>query len=148
MPWYSPSSVSGGSMSISSSSSCDGSSSTTMARFFIASRKRRGIVASASATSRSNFFRSTRDADAGTLVDDSRVVIAIVPDRALIAQRLWLADPASVQDERVGGARPPLFGQRAGELPLDDLRLVRIREADPVRHAQHVAIDRKSRDAE
>ena len=91
-----------GSISISRSSSRDGSSSTTIARLFIASRKRRGIDASASATRRSNRSRST-----AWFRDDGVEVVAFVLHGALVAQRLRLADAAAVQDQGVGGARPP-----------------------------------------
>src|SRR5438445_472756 len=130
---------------MSASSSSDGSSSTTMAMFCIALRNRRGIEASASATSCSNCFRSTRwrrllrclaVARPG---DDEPEVIAIVAHDAWIAERLRAADPAPVEDQRVGGARPALGRQRGRQLLLDDDRVVSFRDADAVGHAEDVA---------
>src|SRR5438093_2549984 len=162
VPEYSPSSVSGGSISMSARSSGDGSSSTTMAMFCIALRKRRGIEASASATSRSNSLRSTflrlslalpglrgflRRFLVADARDDETEVVAVVAHDTLIAERFGPADAPAVEDQRVGGARPPLRRHRAGQLRLDLDRVVAFRDADAVRHTQHVAIDRQSGDA-
>ena len=53
-----------------------------------------------------------------------------------------------MEDERVGGARPPLRRQRAGQLFLDLDRVVAFRDPDAIRDAQHVAIDGQPRHAE
>ena len=45
--------------------------------------------------------------------DHVLVVVAVVLHRALLAERLRPADPAAVQDQRVGGAGPSLRRQRA-----------------------------------
>ena len=70
---------------MSSSNSCDGSSSMTMAMFCIASRKRRGIDARASATNFSNRFLCNcafLRRGAARARDDGREVVAIVADGA------------------------------------------------------------------
>ena len=54
-------------------------------------------------------------------------VVAVVAHGALVAERLRPADAAAVQDERVGRPRPALRRQRAAQLLLDDLRIVRLR---------------------
>ena len=143
-----------------------------MAMLLSAWRKRRGIDASASATSCSNsgpiHFLTARRRVGRRVAAGSRarrlapgaarrsriapdhvlVVIAIVLHRALVAERLRLADPAAVQDQRVGGAGPSFRRQRGAQLLFDDFGIVRLGDADAVRHAQHVPIDRQPRDAE
>src|SRR5262249_9107240 len=118
--------------------SSGGSSSTTMAMFFIASRKRCGIDASASATCRSNSFRCTG------LRDHETEVIALVADDALIAERFGTADAPAVENQRVGGARPAFLRHRVSELLLDEHRIVALGDANPVRDAENVAIDGQS----
>ena len=132
----------------------DGSSSTTTATFFISSRKRGGISSSAAsdelaeiaarviATPAPSYARRLRGPERAA------VVVAVVADDALLAERLRLADAAAVQDQRVGRPRPLRRRHRSAELLLDDLGIVRPRDADPVRDAQHVPIDRQSGDAE
>src|SRR5580765_2500148 len=113
---------------MSSSSSADGSSSTTMAMFCIAFLKRRGIEASASATRPSNCFRFTgsqlprllwRLAGACSR-DDQPEVVAVIPHRALVAERFGPADAPAVEDQRIGSARPALGRHRGRQLLLDD----------------------------
>src|ERR1051326_5296128 len=127
-------------MPISRSSSFDGSSSTTMAMLLIASRKRRGMDASASATRRSNVSRRTRLRIPGPLSpglvrlplspglvrsprppgrDDRRVVIALLSHDADVALRLWIADATAVENQRVRRPRPAFLGHRSAELVLD-----------------------------
>src|SRR6476660_6222990 len=112
-------------MPISRSRARDGSSSTTIAMFFIASRKRRGIDASASATSFSNRSRCT----AG-FRNDGVEVLALRLDRAAVAERLRPADAAAVQDERIGRSRPARLWQRAAELLFDEHWIVTLGDAD------------------
>src|SRR5262245_59080524 len=102
-----------------------------MAILDIARRNRRGIVCSASATTCSNRARSTsrfrrcRPSLLPPLLgNDGTEVDAVVAHGALIAERFRLADPAAVQDQRVGRARPVAPGQHAAELLLDDNRIV------------------------
>src|SRR5712692_3618682 len=133
---------------MSASSSGDGSSSTTIAMFCIVRRNRRGIEASASATSCSNFFRSTRWGRLLFLLrlfrrlavarpgDDEPDVIAVLAHGALVAQRLRAADAAAVENQRVGGARPPRLRHRRAELRLDDDGIVALGDSDPVGHAE------------
>src|SRR5919199_4991866 len=124
---------------MSASSAGDGSSSTTIARFSIASRKRRGMDARASATHRSNAarvmllldFRRFPVARAG---DDQPEVVAVLAHHALIAERLRFTDAPPVQNERVGRARPSVLRHRGAQLLLDRLRIVSFCNADPVRH--------------
>src|SRR5687768_16026119 len=71
------------------------------------------------------------------------IVIAILADRALVAERLGPADAAAVQNLDVGRQRPHPGWKRCGELPLHLLRIVTRGDADTVRHAEHVAIDGK-----
>src|SRR5690349_5868166 len=111
-----------------------------MARLDIASRNRRGMDASASATRRSNFFRCTRNPNAAALAPRRGEEVAVVLHRALLAQRLRLADAAPVENQRVGGPRPAFRGQRGAKLLLDDFGLVGVSDADAVRDAQDVAI--------
>ena len=65
-----------------------------------------------------------------------------------LAQRFGLADAASVQDQRVGGASPQPGRERPGQLLFDALGIVRIRDAEPVAHPQHVTVDRQPGNAE
>src|SRR5438477_12525031 len=110
----------------------------------MAPRNRRGMLASASATSCSNLFRSistwvsfpghgpdgslasARAHGRGSSPAGSQrhVVVAIVAYGAPIAKRLRLADPPAVQDKRIGRERPAPARQRAAQLPLDDLPVV------------------------
>src|SRR5437773_6381990 len=104
--------------------------------FCIASRKRRGIDASASATWRSNAARSTgrpRAFRCPLACDDGLVVHAIVAYRALIAERLRPAYSTAVEDERVGRLRPARPGHRFTQLLLDDFRVVGLGAADAIR---------------
>src|SRR5581483_9200455 len=130
-------------MSIDRSSSAGGSSSTTIATFCMASRKRRGIARNASATWFSKCFRSTR-----AWRDDEPEVVAVVAHDALIAQRLRFADASAMQNERVGRPRPPLLRQRLAELILNRHRIVAFRDANSIRHAKHMTIDRQPRHTE
>ena len=66
----------------------------------------------------------------------------------MLAQRTRLADAAAVKDQRVGGDGPFRGRHRRAQLLLDDLRIVPRRDPDPVRHAEHVAIDGQSWHAE
>src|ERR1035437_6539729 len=91
-------------MSMSSSSSRDGSSSTTIARFAIASRKRRGMEARASATRRSNSARRTGLPGWALGAVGARLKkVALVLHRALITERLRLANAAAVPVHRQPG---------------------------------------------
>src|SRR2546423_11867169 len=107
---------------MSASSSGDGSSSTTMAMFCMASRNRRGMDASASATHRSNaarvmflldllYLRGFTIARAG---DDETEVVAVVAYDALIAERLRLSDAAPLEDERGRRPRPAVLPPPGG----------------------------------
>jgi hypothetical protein len=76
------------------------------------------------------------------------VIVAIGGDGAPIAQRLRPANAPAVQDQRIGRERPFLGCKRRRELILHDDGIVGLGDADPVRDPQHVAIDRKARNAE
>src|SRR5258708_787436 len=102
---------------MSASSSGDGSSSTTMTMLRMASRKRRGMEARASATCCSNCFRST------SFGHHEAVIVAVVADDALVAERLRTADAAAVQNQRIGRARPALLRQRLPQLLFDHHRI-------------------------
>src|SRR4051812_28006492 len=153
-PEYKPRSVSGGVTSISRSSSFDGSSSTMMAMFRSSLRNLRGIDRSASATSFSNAARSMGDsfqrpahgfpfrarrlafglrrlAIAGTR-DHQAEILALVANDTLVAQRLRAADTPSVEDQRVGGSRPPFGRHGVAQLLLDHDRVVGLGDADAV----------------
>src|SRR4051812_37860890 len=115
-----------------------------MAMLRIASRNSRGMLRSASATMASNFARCTGFPRLALALADQRlVIIAVVAHHALIAERLGLADPPAVQDQRVRRLRPVGLLHRSAELLLDDLRLVARGDADAVRHSQYVAVDRQ-----
>ena len=156
--------MSGGSISISASSSRDGSSSTTIAMFVIASRNRRGI-----AGERVSDEALERCVDPRRFAFASlRLPCAVAPCRAVrralsgsvevVAHRrctahwsqsglgLQMRRPCRISVSDV--ARPPLGRQRAAQLLLDDVRVVGLGDADPVRHAQHVPIDRQPGHAE
>jgi hypothetical protein len=75
-------------------------------------------------------------------------VQAIGGDGAAVARRLRFADAAAVQDQRVGRAGPVGRGEGGAELTFDGLGIVARGEADPVRHAQHVAVHGQPGDAE
>jgi hypothetical protein len=53
-----------------------------------------------------------------------------------------------VKNQRVRRPRPPLGRQCAAQLLLDDDRIVRLGDADPVGHAKHVPIDGQARHAQ
>jgi hypothetical protein len=53
-----------------------------------------------------------------------------------------------VQDQGIGRRRPLLPGYRGAELRFDGLGIVTFRDANPVRHAEHMSIDRQARHAE
>ena len=137
--------MSGGSISMSRKSAGDGSSSTTIARFSSAARNRSGIAASASATRRSNWTRFTaRCARRRTALMVGRPeIVTRLPNHALVAQRLRPTDAPSVQNECIRRARPLLLRERLGKLLLDEVRIVGFGDADPVRHAKYVSIDRE-----
>src|SRR6266513_1317518 len=136
-------------MSISSSSSSPGSSSTTTAMFFISRRKRAGMSSIASATSFSNWFLVTSGADlVGSARDYQTVVVAVVTDGTLIAERLRLADAPAMQDLHVRGKRPHLLRQEAAQLLFDFDGIVAFRDPDAVRDAQHVTINGQAGHAE
>src|SRR5512147_681959 len=121
--------------------------------FVISRRKRFGMSAIASATSSSNLARVTllvpSSADRLRSASDHQPeVVAIAAHGTLIAQRLWLADAAAMQDLHVGGDRPHLSRQRTAQLILDLDRIVPLGDADPVRHAQDVTIHREAWDTE
>ena len=80
--------------------------------------------------------------------DRGFVIVALVADRTLLAQRAWFADPAAVQDQRVGGDGP--FGRRhrRAQLLFDDFRIVAARDPDAVGDPEHVAIHRQAGHAE
>src|SRR2546425_9166251 len=109
----------------------------------------------ASATSRVNAARSIlacsccdRRGGLPCLRAEREVVIAVLADRASIAERLRFADAAAVEDLDVGGERPHLARKQRAELRFHFLRILAAGNAYPVRDAQHVAIDRQARDAE
>ena len=89
-----------------------------------------------------------RRATAGLARHDGLVIQAVLPNRTPIAERLGLADAPAVQDERVGGPRPSFGRHYRAKLLLDGFWIIRLGDADPIRHAQHVPIDRKPGDAE
>src|SRR5215467_7046240 len=124
---------------MSSSSAGSGSSSTTIAMLLIASRNRRGIDASASATSFSNGSRRT----AGSSIDDRVEVVALGLDRTGLAQRLRTTDPAPVKNQRIGRPRPARLGHRRAQLLLDNDGVVAFRDPDAIRDAEHVSINRE-----
>ncbi len=77
------------------------------------------------------------------------IKIAIVADNALVAERLRFADAPPVQDQRIGGFRPLGRRQRARRAAAststgssDDS------DADAIRDAQDVAIDRQAGNAQ
>jgi hypothetical protein len=49
-----------------------------------------------------------------------------------------------VQDERVGGLRPPSRGQGGAELPFGAFGLIGLRDAEPVRNTENMSINRKA----
>jgi hypothetical protein len=53
-----------------------------------------------------------------------------------------------VQDEGVGCTRPAIRWQCRAQLFLNQLRIVALGDANPVGHAQHVAIDCQPRETE
>ena len=53
-----------------------------------------------------------------------------------------------MENQRIRRASPSLRLERGAQLLLHDLRVVAFRDADPVRDAEHVAIDRQPRNAE
>ena len=77
-----------------------------------------------------------------------RVEVAIGADCAAIAERARLADATAVEDQSVGRSRPGRRGHCRAQLLLDDLRVIRLRNPDPVRHTQDVAVDGKPGNAE
>ncbi len=77
-----------------------------------------------------------------------RVEVAIAADRAAIAERARLADATAVEDQGVGRSRPGRCGHRRAQLLLDDLRVIGLRNPDPVGHTQDVAVDGKPGNAE
>src|SRR5262249_340313 len=114
----------------------------------IACRKSCGIPRSASATMASNFARSTAFPRLAFALTHQRVVVvAVVTNDALFAERLWFADAPPVQDQRVGRLGPVRLAECRGELLLDDFRLVALGDADPIGDAQHVPVDRQPWDA-
>ena len=80
--------------------------------------------------------------------DDHAEIVAVVDDEALLAERFRPADAAAVEDQRVGRSRPALRRHRRAQLLLDDDRIVRLGDADAVRDAQHVTVDRQPGNAE
>ena len=75
-------------------------------------------------------------------------VVASVANQTPIAERLWPADAAAVEDQRVrarASIAPAAAGRQCG---FDHDGIVGAHEADPVRDAQDVAIDRQARHAE
>src|SRR5688500_12594726 len=62
---------------------------------------------------------------------------------ALRAQWLRLANTPAVQDQRVRRARPSFLRQHGAELLLDHFRIVGLGDAEAVRDAQDVAVDRQ-----
>src|SRR5262252_8298017 len=123
---------------MSSSSAGSGSSSTTIAMLLIASRNRRGIEASASATSFSNFSRCTTGRWAGRAtsrhVDDRAEVVALALNRAGVTEGLRATDTAAVKDERIRRPRPACLWHRRTELLLDNSGVVALRDSDTVRN--------------
>ena len=69
------------------------------------------------------------------------VVIAVVANGALIAQRLRFADAPAVKDLHVGGERPHLLRQQAAQLLFNVDGIVAFRDPDAIRNTQDVAID-------
>src|SRR3954471_4534675 len=130
-----------------------------IAMFRSSLRNLRGIERSASATSFSNASRCTGRSFRNSFRlwalsfqfgfalfrNDVAVIVAVVADDALVAERLRLADAAAVEDQRILGARPALRRHRGAELLLDRDRVVAFGDANPVGHSQHVAIDRQPR---
>ncbi len=80
--------------------------------------------------------------------DHEAVVVALVANETLIAQRFRTADAAAVQNQRVGGSRPPFRRHRLAQLLFDDDRIVRFGDADAIRDAEDMPIHRQSRNAE
>src|SRR3954471_19727866 len=92
-----------------------------MAMLRMASRKLRGMLRSASATTASNFARCTALPRLTLpLAQERLVILAVVAHHALLAERLRLADAAAVQNQRVGRLRPRRLLSRATELLLGD----------------------------
>src|SRR5207253_9685284 len=110
--------------------------------FCISRRKRAGMSSIASATSCSNLFRFTG------LLHHVLVIVTVVPDGALIAQRLRLADASAVKDLHVRRERPQLLWQTAAELLFHVDGVVAFRDPDAIGHTQDVAIDRQAGHAE
>src|SRR5258708_26530841 len=80
-----------------------------MTRFCMLSRRRRGMDRSASATRRSNRSRCNGTLLLGVrrpILGERPHVVALVLDRAPIAQRLGPADATPVQDQRIRGTSP------------------------------------------
>ena len=145
------------------SSSRDGSSSTTIAMFCIALREAAAeSSASASATRRSNSSRVIDPPRFSARVGFGRRLAGARSARrrggssrsrrctdALVAERLRPADAPAVQDQRVGGARPASrAAARRTAAASTTIGIVGLGDADAVRHAQHVAIDRQPGHAE
>ena len=77
----------------------------------------------------------------GCLLHNVLVIVAVVPNRALIAERLRLANAPAVENLHVGGERPHLFRQRGAQLLLDVHGVVAFGDTDAIGDAQHMAID-------
>src|SRR5215475_8562574 len=119
--------------------------------FRISRRKRLGMRVMASATRRSNrslLIFSSRASLEGSpcrcLLHDMLVIIAVVAHRTLIAQRLRLADAASVKNLYIGSERPHFLRQRGAELLLDLHGVVAFCDADPIGDPKHMAVDGKA----
>ena len=60
----------------------------------------------------------------------------------MVAQRLRLADAAAVKNLDVGSERPHFLRQRGAELLFDLHGVITLGDADAIRNAQHMPIDR------
>ena len=86
-------------------------------------------------------FRATLHETALRLYDNTEggpIVVTFLADRAPVALRPRLADTTAVKDQRVGCARPARFRHRGAELLFDDCGVIRLRDPDSVRDAEHM----------
>ena len=89
-----------------------------------------------------------RTAESADRAESRTVVVTFVAYRTPVALRPRLADTTAVKNQRVGGHDPFRRWQRSAQLLFDDDGIVRRRDADAVRHTQHMAVDRETRHAE
>ena len=80
--------------------------------------------------------------------DFRAVVLAVIAHEALIAQGLRSAYSAAVKDLHVRSEGPSFWRKGRTELLLDNLGIIALGDAYPVRHSQDVAIDGQAGNAD